>query len=528
MARMTESSVKINVPLDGRINFKLTASQHERLSGDEMAVISPITGEAIGHVRRALSHDVPEAVQRAREAQIVWAAMSFKERARILMRLHDRLINAPTPIMDILQAEAGKSRRDTVNEVATTIGTIRYYAHHGEGHLRSEVRRGAFPLVTRGALHYKPVGVAGLICPWNFPLVLTIAEAVPALLAGNAVVLKPASLTPLSAMWGAEALADAGLPPDVLQVLPGNGREIGDAMIDHADFIGFTGSTQVGRKVAARCAERLIPYSMELGGKNAMIVLDDVNVGEAVDGLVNGAFNNCGQVCIAIERAYVPDSIYDALIARLVDAVKAVRIGCTPDFSTDMGSLISQEQVEAVEAHVEDARAKGARILAGGKRRPDLGPCFYEPTVIEGVTPDMLAAREETFGPVLCVYRVKSVDEAVARVNDSVYGLNASVWAGDLARGEAVARRIESGTVNVNDVMLIYFSFDLPMGGTKESGVGRRHGTYGIRKFTHRQSVITNARPVPMMGRIRLKMSLAQVRKFFALMKLWAKIPFLR
>ncbi|MBN1287502.1 MAG: aldehyde dehydrogenase family protein, partial [Anaerolineae bacterium] len=346
---------------------------------DAYRITSPATGAVVGEVTPSAAQDVIDAVARGRAAQPAWAARPYQARARVLLNFHDRLLENPDAIMDIIQAETGKSRRDALAEIVVVAGTIRHYASRGAAYLRPERRRAAYPLFTAGYLHYRPHGVVGIIAPWNFPFILTIAEAVPALLAGNAAVVKPATLTPLSALWGAEQFHAAGLPPDLLHIVPGSGRTVGDALIDHADFIGFTGSTAVGRRVAARCGERLVPYSMELGGKNAMIVLEDADIEEATDNLLDGAFSNGGQVCISIERVYILDAIYDAFVARLVEKTRAVRLGCTPDFETDVGSLISPDQLEAVQAHVEDARAKGARVLAGGAPRPDIGPLFYAP-----------------------------------------------------------------------------------------------------------------------------------------------------
>jgi acyl-CoA reductase-like NAD-dependent aldehyde dehydrogenase len=303
---------------------------------------------------------------------------------------------------------------------------------------------------------------------------------------------------------------------------------VGNALIDAADYIGFTGSTAVGRKVAARAAERLIPYSMELGGKNAMLVLDDADIDAATTNLVDGAFGNCGQTCIAIERVYVMAPVYDAFLARLVERVRAIRLGSTPDFDGQVGCLISAEQLATVEAHVQDAVSKGAQVTVGGRRQTDLGPLFFMPTVLTGVDDTMAVAREETFGPVVSVYRVETVDEAIRAMNESAYGLNASVWTADHARGRAVAARIETGSVCINESLLIYATFDVPMGGVKASGVGRRHGAGGIRKFTAMQSVVAQKRPLPWIGRLGVGIGAAQVRRLLAFLRMWPRIPFIR
>jgi succinate-semialdehyde dehydrogenase/glutarate-semialdehyde dehydrogenase len=354
--------------------------------------------------------------------------------------------------------------------------------------LRPRRRGGAIPLLTKTFEHHRPVGVVGIINPWNYPFNLPASDGAQALLAGNAVVLKPDSQTPFTALLLAELLTEAGLPAGLFQVLPGSGAELGPALVAGVDYLMFTGSTAVGRKLAGACAERLIGFSGELGGKNPLLVLDDADLAVAAAGTVHGAFANTGQVCVGIERAYIHASVYDEFVDRLVKEVSGLRVGVGYDWTLDVGSLSSARQLAAVSAHVEDAVAKGATVLAGGHARPDLGPYCYEPTVLAGVTPDMLLCREETFGPVLAVYRVASDDEAVERANDSRYGLNASVWSA--SRGPEVAARLRTGTVNVNEgFAAAWGSHAAPMGGMGESGIGRRHGDHGLLKYTEPQTI---------------------------------------
>jgi len=408
----------------------------------------------------------------------------------VLLRFHDRLITAAAEILDVIQLETGRSRLHAFDEVEDIAILARYYAHAAARFLKPRRRQGAIPLLTRTMELRQPLGVIGVIAPWNYPLSLSIGDAIPALMAGNAVVIKPDAQTPFSTLWGAALLSEAGLPDDLLQVVTGRGAELGEPLIEGSDYLMFTGSTAIGKVVATQAASRLRGCSLELGGKNPLLVLPDARLGAAVSGALRGICASSGQLCVSIERIYVHTDVYGPFVDRLAAALRDVRLGTDLDFGPGMGSLAGAGQLATVSGHVEDAIAKGAVVLAGGRARPDLGPYFYEPTLLAGVTEDMIMCREETFGPVAAVYRCDSVDEMLARANDTRYGLNASVWTRSARVGREVAARLQCGTVNVNEVyMAAWGSAGAPMGGFKESGLGRRHGEQGILKYTEAQTV---------------------------------------
>ncbi|MFP4552250.1 MAG: succinic semialdehyde dehydrogenase [Actinomycetota bacterium] len=453
-------------------------------------IIAPFTSETIGRVPHATTDDLAPILNRARETQVEWAKTPMRERVAILSRFHDLLIERADVAMDIIQLEAGKARIPAFEEVYDTVAATRYYMNTGPGLLRRKRRAVSLPGMTVAYEYRHPRGVVGNITPWNFPFTLAISDIIPALLAGNTVISKPDEKTPFSMLYGASLLAAAGLPDGVLQVVTGYGAEIGSTIIDGVDFIQFTGSTDVGRQVAAQAGERLIGSSMELGGKNAAIVMADADLDRTIPGIARAVYANGGQLCIAMERIYVDETISDEFTQRFVDYSRALPLTRSFDFSSALSAMITQDDLEKVHSHVEDAVASGASLLTGGNPRPDVGPLFYEPTVLTDVDEGMLLCRSETFGPVVSIYPYGDLKDAVAMANDSDLGLNFSVWTRDTSRGVAVASQLEAGTVGVNDgYAATWSSYDAPMGGMKASGLGRRHGAEGLLKYTESQTV---------------------------------------
>lgn len=473
-------------PATGRLAALVAAAP----DAETVTTTAPYTGEPLATLPVSTPTDVERAFARARVAQATWAATPVRERKRILLRFHDLLLQRQDEVLDLMQAENGKTRRDAFLEVTDIAITARYYARSAARFLAPKRRRGAIPLLTRTTELRHPKGVVTVISPWNYPLSMAAGDAIPALMAGNAVVQKPDTQTALSALWALALMREAGLPDDVWQMVVGRGSSIGDALVEGADYLMFTGSTATGRQMARAAGERLIGASLELGGKNAMIVLPDADLERTVRGAVAAAFPSAGQLCVSIERMYVADEVYDEFASRFAAATSALTLGASYDFGVDVGSLTTPAQLATVTAHVADAVARGATVLAGGRARPDVGPLFHEPTVLAEVSPDMTVHSHETFGPVVSLYRYSSVHEAVRLANATSYGLNASVWGRNGRRARAVAARVHAGTVNVNEAFAAAWgSIDAPMGGMGDSGLGRRHGIDGLLKYTEPQTV---------------------------------------
>jgi succinate-semialdehyde dehydrogenase/glutarate-semialdehyde dehydrogenase len=459
-------------------------------SGGTWKLTEVYTGEVLVELPQSTPADIERAFAGARAAQHEWASWPLKKRLGVFKRAHKLFLDNAVTTTDLIQVESGKNRRMAIEESCDPPMVMSHYIKRAP-HLLAPVKRGGpVPFLTTSTEIRQPKGVVGVIAPWNFPFATGLSDAITALIAGNGVVLKPDNKTALSPLYGIQMLEDAGLPKGLFQVVCGEGPDVGPTLIDNANYVMFTGSTATGRVIGERAGRNLIGCCLELGGKNPMIVLEDADMEETVQGAVFGVFGNTGQICMHIERIYLPESRYDEFKTRFTAAAEALNVGATYDFGPEMGSLVSPDHKERVQSHVDDAVAKGATVVTGGKARPDLGPAFFEPTILEGVTKDMLAGSTETFGPVVGLHRYRTVDEAVELANDTEYGLNASVWGGDLKRAEDVARRIQSGNVNINDILATAFaSKGTPSGGVKQSGVGARHGDQGLTKYTDVQNL---------------------------------------
>ncbi|OKJ34145.1 succinic semialdehyde dehydrogenase [Streptomyces sp. CB01580] len=451
---------------------------------------TPFTGEKLADLPESTPEDVAGAFERARAAQPAWAATPVRARAAVLLRFHDLVLSRQAEVLDLIQLETGKARLHAHEEVQAVAVAARHYGRRAGAYLRPKRHTGVVPTLTKVTELRQPRGVVGQIAPWNYPLELSVGDALPAFVSGNAVVMKPDTETALTALWARDLLIEAGLPAEVFQVVLGDGPVVGPEVVKHADYVSFTGSTRTGREVAQGAAARLVGVSLELGGKNAMLVLEDADVEKAAAGAVRACFSSAGQLCISIERLYVHESVADDFVARFAARTKAMRLGSALAYGADMGSLVSERQLETVTRHVAEAVEKGATVVAGGVARPDIGPLFHEPTILDGVEAPMAVCSEETFGPVVSLYRFRDEDEAVALANATPYGLNSSVWTRNSARGHRVAARLRTGTVNINEGYApAYGSVQSPMGGMKDSGLGRRHGSEGILKYTEAQTV---------------------------------------
>ena len=456
--------------------------------GRRLRLSSPATLEPIGELPIHGAPDVRAAVEKARKAQAGWQDLAIDKRSRFLERALRVLVDRQDDFVAVIEKETGKPTSEALLEVVGACDALQFYAKRARRILADRKLQLHLLKTKKLLISYRPLGVVGIITPWNFPFLLSINPVVQALVAGNAVILKPSEVTPFSGRLVSEILEEAGLPEGVFQSLVGNG-ETGAALVEAGlDKISFTGSVPTGRRVAEACARQLIPCTLELGGKDPMVVCEDADLERAAAGAVYGAFANAGQVCTSTERVYVVDPVADDFTARVVEKTAELRQG--PGGEADVGAVIFPEQLEVIERHVADAIERGARVLAGGRRNPEYPGYYYEPTVLAAVDHSMEVMRDETFGPVLPIMRVADEDEALRLANDTRYGLNANVWTRDKAKGVRLAKAIGSGSAVVNDCMVTYAVPESPFGGRRESGIGQVNGEAGLKSYCHAQSII--------------------------------------
>jgi len=454
-----------------------------------VAVINPSTGKRIFDLPQLSAEDVREAVQKARAFAPTWSKTPAKERQAVLTRLHDLMLKNEDKLLDVLQLETGKSRAHAFEEFAGAAGAARYYGRKAAKFLKPTPTRAGVPVLTRTWVEYESLGVVGIITPWNYPMALCTLDVLPALAAGNTVVQKADNQTALTSLFCRMLAIEAGLPASAWTIVVGDGAEVGNAITDNCDYVAFTGSTATGRKVAERAAARLIGFSLELGGKNPMLVLPSAKLDVAAELAIAGGFGSAGQLCVSIERIYVENSRKAEFLEVLGSKVESLIVGKSTDFSVDIGSLTSANQLARVSGFVQDAVKAGATVVAGGIALPEHGPYFYAPTVLTDVAHDSPAGCNEIFGPVLVVFGYDNVEEAITLANDTEYGLNASV-VGKETEAILVASKLNAGSVNVNEGFRATFaSMDSPMGGMKKSGKGRRNGRAGLIRFTDQRTV---------------------------------------
>jgi acyl-CoA reductase-like NAD-dependent aldehyde dehydrogenase len=464
---------------------------------------NPATLERLGDVPIFSRVDVAERVARAQRAQVAWSRTSFAERRRVLRKLLDYIVAHQDEIARQCARDSGKTLVDAaIGEIFPVCEKIRYTLAHGERDLTPERRSSGVLIYKAARVEYHPLGVIGVICPWNFPFHNVLCPTIPALFAGNAVICKVSewascSSADFQAIF-TEVLQETGHSPDLVQLITGAG-ETGQALVTSGvQKIFFTGSPENGRRVMRAAAETLTPVVLELGGKDPMIVCDDADLDQAVSAAMLGVFTACGQMCVGAERLYVMDGIYERFVEKITEKVQSLRQG-PPSFDDegefDVGAMTMPRQLEIIERQLADATQKGARLLCGGRRNPNFEGQFFEPTVLVDVNHDMVITREETFGPVLTIMRVYSETEAIRLANDSAYGLGSSVFSKDPKRAERIAAAISAGMTVVNDYGIAYMMQSAPFGGVRISGVGKINGREGLRACTNEKTVVVDRVP---------------------------------
>ena len=471
---------------------------------DSISVVNPVTGSELHTLQMHTEVDVARYFAQARTAQRAWNELGAKRRSKIASKLADLLIQNQDAVMDQLQLETGKSRSHAFEEITGALGAISYYAKVTPSLLKRRRVKAGVPLMLSAYTEPQAVGVVGIITPWNYPLALTMMDVIPALMAGNAVVQKADNQTAKTVIMARDLAVKAGVPLDVWAVVHGDASEVGNTVTDNADYVAFTGSTATGRLVAQRAAQRLIGYSLELGGKNPMIVMPGADLGKAAEVAIGAAFGNSGQLCVSIERLYVPNHVKSDFEKVLKAKVESLTLGNSNEFKFDLGALSSKNQLDRVAGFVDRAVQQGARLVTGGSVLTELGPNFYAPTVITDVDAEAEIVQKEVFGPVIVLVGYDSLDQAVELANSTEYGLNAAI-VGDPKPALKLASRLMAGSVNINEgYRATMASMAAPMGGMKQSGMGRRSGPNGLLRFTETRTIgVANRLPIGLPNRAK-------------------------
>jgi acyl-CoA reductase-like NAD-dependent aldehyde dehydrogenase len=490
MSQKLKKNKTIPVSLNNKKKSLPSIKQKKKIASFE--ILNPATLTKIGELPLYSSEMVEEKILLAKQAQIIWSAKSLRERARELILFRKFLANNKEEMISCICNETGKTKMDALLEIFTTLEAIDYIASKGIRILSTQRRSAGLMIQKKCFVNYHPHGVVGVISPWNYPLILSVTPIMNALMAGNTVVIKPSEVTPYTTLKALEFFQRAGLTNGILQVVTGK-EDAGAALVNspNTNMICFTGSTDTGRIIAEACGKMLKPVVLELGGKDPMIVFKDADLRRAVRGALWGGFANSGQTCISVERVYVEKAIYNEFISLLKEENGKIKQGSKEEFPS-VGSMTLPRQVEIVESHYKDAKAKGAFFVAGGKRLLSEKGLFHEPAIVIGVNHDMKIMSEETFGPEISVMEFSTEEEAIQLANNSEYGLSASVWTSDIKKAKSIARKIQSGSISINDVVSNYMISDLPFGGFKKSGLGRVHGPEGLRAFAQVQAVTVN------------------------------------